>query len=246
MNTNSIDPRLISLLREMAGLAENASLTGSLEGGARQAIRRYNGLLTRFITTGAVPDGLFEPLSEAADYAQLGVESRLLAAFLEGDSNGNGNGEGRRRNKGKDRDGIDSNVLIRLAPFVKGEDLSALVGEYMQRGARMDPHILTHLAPFLDSDSLGKLLRKHLEDFHGGFDSSPADPPEVPEEPSPEPAPKPQAWRSPAPSRHLAPIADNLPATTNLEELVERLQQSDVSLEQIREIALELAKYAHP
>jgi hypothetical protein len=168
MNTNSIDPRLISLLREMAGLAENASLTGSLEGGARQAIRRYNGLLTRFITTGAVPDGLFEPLSEAADYAQLGVESRLLAAFLEGDSNGNGNGEGRRRNKGKDRDGIDSNVLIRLAPFVKGEDLSALVGEYMQRGARMDPHILTHLAPFLDSDSLGKLLRKHLEDFHGG------------------------------------------------------------------------------
>ena len=77
--------RLRRLLREIAELAEHASLTGSLSQGARSAIRRYNQIVTRLERLGIVSAGLFEALPEDASFDELGVDSKLLAGYLEAD-----------------------------------------------------------------------------------------------------------------------------------------------------------------
>lgn len=72
------------LLRAITDLARDASLTGSLERGARTAIRQYNGLLEYLSKTGVVPRDLFSLLDEdEATFDELGVACALLSAFIE-------------------------------------------------------------------------------------------------------------------------------------------------------------------
>ena len=52
------------LLHETKKIAENASLTGSLQGGAKIAIRQYNAILNHLQETGAIPEDLFQTLDE--------------------------------------------------------------------------------------------------------------------------------------------------------------------------------------
>lgn len=74
------------LLRAITDLARESSMTGSLEKGAKTAIRQYNGLLNHLSETGAVPDGLFSGLDEDEDrFDDLGVACILLGAYIEED-----------------------------------------------------------------------------------------------------------------------------------------------------------------
>ena len=75
--------RLRRLLKEIGDLAQSASLTGSLSKGAPAAVRRYNQVVTRLEALGVASGGLFQPLNEESTFDELGVESTLLASYLE-------------------------------------------------------------------------------------------------------------------------------------------------------------------
>ena len=74
--------RIFHLLHTTAKLAEHASLTGALSGGEKRCIRQYNNALNRLAESGAVSEGLFEPLEEGAPFGEVGVACKLLAAYL--------------------------------------------------------------------------------------------------------------------------------------------------------------------
>ena len=81
------------LLRALSDLAVESSLTGSLQKGAKVAVRQYNGLLDHLSETSgipgkisAVPEGLFSHLDEDEDsFDELGVACVLLNAYLDED-----------------------------------------------------------------------------------------------------------------------------------------------------------------
>jgi len=74
------------LLRAITDLARESSMTGSLDKGAKTAIRQYNGLLNHLSETGAVPEDLFSGLDEDEDrFDDLGVACTLLNAYIEED-----------------------------------------------------------------------------------------------------------------------------------------------------------------
>jgi len=74
------------LLRAITDLARESSMTGSLDKGAKTAIRQYNGLLNHLGETGAVPEDLFSGLDEDEDrFDDLGVACTLLNAYIEED-----------------------------------------------------------------------------------------------------------------------------------------------------------------
>ncbi len=77
--------RLRRLLKDIAELAQNASLTGSLQGGARTAVRRYNQVVLRLEQLGLASPGLFAPLPDDVSFDEIGVEATLLAGYLKED-----------------------------------------------------------------------------------------------------------------------------------------------------------------
>jgi hypothetical protein len=168
------------MLRELADLAEHASLTGSLSDGIGRAVAKYNTIVERLTREGEVPQGLFTALPGNASYGDLGVEARLLATHL--GENGNGCGHGKHKHK-------DAGVLMRLAPFVSSEDLSNLIREQMRSNADVDMETLTQLAPFLEQSMLGELLRQHIGSAAAARAPSPPTAPAAPAPPSESAAP---------------------------------------------------------
>lgn len=86
--------RLRRLLKEIADLAQHASLTDSLKQGARSAVQRYNQVLTRLEALDVVSPGLFQPLPADASFDEVGVDSKLLAGYLEEDEEEAGGSKG--------------------------------------------------------------------------------------------------------------------------------------------------------
>src|SRR5260221_1909134 len=79
--------RIRRLLRETTRLAEHASMTGSLQGGQRIAIRQYNAIRNHLEETGAIPEDLFQELDEdEASFDELGVVAGMLDGYLEDDA----------------------------------------------------------------------------------------------------------------------------------------------------------------
>lgn len=70
------------MLREIAELAQEATMTGALQEGSRAGVRRYNSVVRQLESSGVTPAGMFEPLPENTEFAELGVESRLLAGYI--------------------------------------------------------------------------------------------------------------------------------------------------------------------
>jgi hypothetical protein len=139
------------LLNEIAEMCEEASLTGSLSGGNRRTALRYNALLDRLIQVDAVPAATFAPLPEDAPFAEIGVEARMLSAFI-------------KRNKLEEGGGHEQGILLRLAPFVDKSDLSQLIHDQIHQGLTIDLDGLTRLAPFLDKSMLGDLIRGRMRE----------------------------------------------------------------------------------
>ena len=77
--------RLRRLLKDIADLANHASLTGSLQGGVRTATRRYNTVIARLETLNVTSPGLFTALGDDTTFDELGVEASLLAGYLKED-----------------------------------------------------------------------------------------------------------------------------------------------------------------
>lgn len=140
------------LLNEISQLCEHANLTGSLSGGAKRVALRYNAVLASLVKHQAVDPELFSPIPENAEFGEVGVEARMLAASIR-------ETEAPRAKSGTVK---DPGILIRLAPFIAKEDLSKLVREQLREGAHFDIGILTSLAPFLAKEDMGKLLQEHL------------------------------------------------------------------------------------
>ncbi len=218
------DNRMLRLLRELASLAEEASLTGGLGDGAPHAAKRYNAILKYHVAQGQVPDGLFSPLPDTAGYGQIGIESRMLAAFLDSDEE---------NNKGKGKASKDASVLVRLAPFVDSADLAELVKEYVRDGTSVDAGVLTALAPFMQSADLGHLIRRHLSNRPGA-----PEPPSKPDRPR-----QPEAAAAPA-QRDLV-AAERTPVRPSLEDLSAQLRRPDLTQEERQAIAIQLAEIAH-
>ena len=72
--------RLLDNLKEIAG---EASLTGSLSGGARTAVQQYNAIVRRMEQIGEVPAQYFPALAEDAKFDEVGVVASQLAAYIE-------------------------------------------------------------------------------------------------------------------------------------------------------------------
>lgn len=150
-----------NLLRELAELAEHASLTGAMSGGEKSAVRRYNQALATLQDEGVVPRGLFAELPADTQYGELAVECKLLLASIKGDDDeSDWKSKGKRKRRGGD---FDYHVLMGLAPFTRGEDLAKLVEGEIKKGARIPGHVLVALAPFLPGDMITKLVQVRLD-----------------------------------------------------------------------------------
>ena len=77
--------RLCGVLQQITQLAREASLTGSLDQGARSAAQQFNRILQIVEQKDIVLGGLFEPLPEEASFDQIGVAAAQLIGFLEVD-----------------------------------------------------------------------------------------------------------------------------------------------------------------
>jgi hypothetical protein len=74
--------RIVRLLKKIAEMAEQTSLTGALSGGAIDALERYNLILTNLENKGIDLGGMFPPLPANASFDRVGVAANLLAAYL--------------------------------------------------------------------------------------------------------------------------------------------------------------------
>jgi hypothetical protein len=193
-----------SMLKEIADMCENASLTGSLSGGSGRVVLKYNAIVNQFTQSGTLPASMFTTLPESANFGEIAVEARMLSGYLRKDQRRNGNGE--------------SSILMRLAPFVSPEDLASLVREHLQGGGQFDLHNLTHLAPFLNKEDISRLVGAHMR--------TPSTPP-APAEPAPPAAPEPVAVApvaTPEPPAAPAPSRDE-----RVSVLLERLKNPRLS-----------------
>jgi hypothetical protein len=182
------------LLREIADLCEHASLTGALDGGAPRVARRYNALLQQAQRDGQVPAGIFEPLAEEeTSFGEIGVEARMLRAYLKEPAPDGG------------RKDAPLDVLVRLAPFIRSEDLGALVRRHVEEGARVSLDLLVPLAPFLNPEEINRIMEQQMS-------RSRPTPPSPPSPPSP-----------PAPPLPARPVGDD-----EVRHLVDALRRPDL------------------
>ena len=202
------------MLSEIGRMAEEASLTGGLNGGASRLAEFYNQVLAQVQEEGRVNSPIFQPVDPAtAEYARLAVDAHMLSAGLGGGP--------RERRSGRDDAEGDDNILPALAPFIGSEELGLLVKEKLRSGAQVKDHILMAIAPFLDSGMLGDLVRMRSE--------RPSPPPQAPEPPE---AP-------PAPPTDLAPVGT---ASERIYELAAQLQRGELTDEQREAILIQIRR----
>lgn len=171
--------RLRRLLKDIADLAQNASLTGSLQGGARTATRRYNTVVERLDTLGVTSPGLFTTLADDAPFDEIGVEATLLAGYLKEDEAPAGAGNASGNN----------------APFINiGGDLGSLkgLGELKDLGKMI-------------RESLPEWMRK--EDAAPAAEATAPTPPTPPVPPTPPTPPTGRAGDVPQPMPDLSGIS---------------------------------------
>lgn len=155
------------LLNEISELCEHASLTGSFASGNRRTAERYNMVLSNLEKLEIVSPGMFAPFQGDPSFDEIGVEARMLAAYC---------GKSNHRSRDRGDDGSTS-LLMRLAPFVRQEELGQLIRDQRRNGADLDMNTIANLAPFLDQDILSELLKEQMTaGAKSGGPSAPATP----------------------------------------------------------------------
>ena len=226
MNDNELIT-LKNLLREISKIAEDADITGSLESGVGRAISRYNRVLARLEELGAVTPGLFQPLNLDEGYGSLVVESRLLRSSIdEGNERQRERRERRHREEPSGRSTVDPSLLVRLAPFVKSDDLANLVRECTAQNVHIHEDTITAIAPFLDSATLGKLVREHII---GNGLSETSRPPEPPPAPVPPVASEPPSHASIVPVESAGSVGTLARLPESARDIIAMLSQPEIS-----------------
>ncbi|MBW3624662.1 MAG: hypothetical protein KY468_14750 [Armatimonadetes bacterium] len=93
--------RIRSVLKEITGYAEHASLTGAMQGGARQAVRQYNAIVGHLRETNAIPSYLLVELEADASPDEVGVAARMLSGYLRADEEPSHGRHGRHASHGQ-------------------------------------------------------------------------------------------------------------------------------------------------
>lgn len=240
--------RLRRLLRQTARVAREASLTGSLEGGARIAARQYNHILEHLQRSGQVPEDLFPRLDENdANIDEVGMVATQLDGYLDDEDGAPEPEHDDLRAAAKSAKHAakrhDLGFLVGLAPFVPKEQLGELVRAHMVGRDDIDPGLLVALAPFLEGDELGRIIRENLSGWlkakgsgESGEGQSADGPPVPPHPPTPP--------RPPVP-----PFAPSPPTPTDaigaqLQALSEQLRRGDLTNEQRAAVAEQLSRLA--
>lgn len=222
-----------NMLRELAELAEHASLTGAMSSGQNRAVARYNIAVEELAKAGALPAGAALPLPADASFGELAVEARLTLAALPG------NKSKHKHKHGHHDEDHDPGLLVRLAPFIDQHELGELVKEELRRGSMFDENLLTMLAPFLEQRDLSNLVRQWRESR-----STPAAPaaPEAPEAPvAPEVPESPEPVQMLGHTAHLVSVDDS----PNLEWILARLADPETPDDERRQLA-EIARRSLP
>lgn len=233
-DNNSMDLRKIRrLLRETTRLAERASMTGSLQGGGRIAIRQYNAIRNHLQDNEVIPDSLFQALDEdEATFDELGVVTGMLDSYLEEDEEGAPEGEGEANPE--DREARRGRRGKRHERFERGLWLGP-------EGARIwnDPEAVRDLR------QMGEDLREHLPDLLKWRESMRGNPPVSPTPPVP-PTP-PHAHGRPNSEEAAAPAAslddtehESQDTTTRLRQISEELQAKELDYSRRIELSREL------
>ena len=234
-NENEDVRKMRRLLRETTRLAERASMTGSLQGGGRIAIRQYNAIRNHLQDNGVIPEDLFQELDEdEATFDELGVVSGMLDSYLEDEDEGAPDVDGERGPE--DREARRGRRGRRHGPF----GWAAWCGP---EAARMwgDPETLKDLR------QMGEELREHLpellrwRDYVRASPGHPA-PPAPPVPPTPPNPPQPGGWRNAdAADTEHAPAPGGQAAEARIREIARALQQEDLSNSRRMELSRELS-----
>lgn len=73
---------LFQILEQTAEIAEGTILTGNYKDSESRCISQFNKVLQRLNEIDAVPEGLFDPLSENATFSEISIACNHLAAYL--------------------------------------------------------------------------------------------------------------------------------------------------------------------
>jgi hypothetical protein len=152
--------RLRRLLQEMASISED----GEFKEGIASLVKRYNGIVAHLEQSGRLPLGLFHPLTEGeSGFDQIGVESRLLAGYLEDlEDEENEDEEEEEETSRRKQKKFDLDMLVGLAPFTPQSELRKLVSAALKDRRNMNPDLVISLAPFLGSEEVGRIVRENL------------------------------------------------------------------------------------
>lgn len=211
------------LLRETTRLAERASMTGSLQGGGRIAIRQYNAIRNHLQDEGVIPDDLFQELDEdEATFDELGVVTGMLDSYLEEEEGDAPGGVRPGNEESADRHGRRGRRHWHGGWDWGGND---------ERERRWNnPEMLQEL------QQLGETLREHLPELlrmrgrTTDFPGSPASPPPAPPAPMPPQPPAPESWMGArAASQPEAAVA---PEAAPTDETIRRIRQISHELQQ--------------
>jgi hypothetical protein len=223
-NQENMDIRRIRrLLSETTRIAERASMTGSLQGGGKIAIRQYNAIRNHLQDIGAIPDELFQELDEdEATFDELGVMTGMLDRYLEDEEEGPAEEDGEHDDRKRRRMGR------RGGPWGNPE-----VWRFWS-----DPQALHEL------QEMGEIMREHLPELlhlrdklRGGAPAAPPSPPAPPAPPTPPAPPEPAHWPHPP---QQAFHQDPLHAAAGEEN--ERRQRARETAERIQAISGELQR----
>ena len=235
-NSENMDVRKIrKLLRETTRLAERASMTGSLQGGCRIAIRQYNAIRDHLQDANVIPDGLFQELDEdEATFDELGVVSGLLDSFLEEDEESVPEGEG--EPGCEDRESRRARRAKRHGRFEWGAWVGPEAGRFWN-----DPNTMR------DFQRMGEELREHLPDLlkwrehmRGGVPPTPPAPPTPPHQPF-------SSWQTSTnhqaenPANESAFRGADADPTVRIREIAVALQAEDLDHLRRHELSAELA-----
>jgi hypothetical protein len=230
--------RIRRLLRETTRLAERASMTGSLQGGGRIAIRQYNAIREHLQDTKVIPEDLFQELDEdEATFDELGVVTGMLESYLE-DEEPAAEAEGERAGEGFD--GRRTRKWKRHGPW--GPEVARFWG---------DPNALS------DLQRMGEELREHLPEllkWREHMRSGPH-PPSPPEPPTPPVPPNPPASAAPGAPNTASRAGEERSGSgagaerrsdlaARIQAISEALQREDLNYQRRMELSRELADLA--
>lgn len=214
--------RLARMLVSISKMAREASLTGQLKNGKGMAIRQYNAIWERLNELGVISGRLFEPVSEAASFDEVGVAAAQLADFLREDD------EEEQRRRWRHGGGVfeASPGHVKIVGFPGNiSDLGDILREYL-------PDFIKQKV----ASAFRVEVKKEGAETCAGTEPVQAQAPPPPPPPPPEPAVAAKPSRLEDIEQRLEDIAEQI------EQVSERMSEEDLSPDEIDRLASDLSQ----